>query len=269
MSTPAQRHRKIVRYGDIALDVIVDDAGLGSQASPAIVLLPSLGRDSEDFGVVASGLAREGFRVLRPQPRGVLGSTGPLDNITQHDLARDIAEVIVQLGRARAVVGGHAYGNWVARTTAADHPAIVRGVMLIAAAARNAPAHLGQVVTDAGDPALSESQRLAALRTGFFAPGHDPGVWLKGWHPAVKSAQRKAAQAIPREAWWGAGSAPILEIQAEHDPFMPPEMRREMRAAFGDRVTTRLIANASHALIPEQPEAVVAEIAAWVRALPA
>ena len=71
---------------------------------------------------VAAGLAKEGFRVLRPQPRGMLGSKGPLKDITLHDLARDIAEVIARENAGPAVIVGHAYGNWVARMTAVDHP---------------------------------------------------------------------------------------------------------------------------------------------------
>ena len=129
------RTRQQVANADVSIDTIVD----GDKANPAIVLLPSLGRDSEDFDVVAAGLARDGLHVLRPQPRGILGSRGLLTGgITQHDFARDVAEVIRQLGGGRAVVAGHAYGNWVARQTATDWPDLVRGVILVAAAARNA-----------------------------------------------------------------------------------------------------------------------------------
>src|ERR1051326_7381756 len=84
----AASERKSVVYADVRIETLVDGQG------PAIVLLPSLARDSEDFGEVAAGLARQGFRVLRPQPRGIGGSTGPLTNVTLHDFARDIAEVI-------------------------------------------------------------------------------------------------------------------------------------------------------------------------------
>ena len=86
----------------------------------------------------AEGLARRGLRVLRPQPRGIGKSTGPLADITLHDFARDVAEVIRQLGEGRAVVVGHAYGNWVARMTAVDHPSLVR-CRIAAAASKQIP----------------------------------------------------------------------------------------------------------------------------------
>ena len=79
---------------------------------PLIVLLPSRGRDSYDYDDVAEGLAHEGFRVLRPQPRGIGGSRGPMTGITLHDFANDIAAAIRHYGGA-AVIVGHAYGNWV------------------------------------------------------------------------------------------------------------------------------------------------------------
>ena len=44
--------------------------------------------------------------------------------------------LIKTLGGGRAVVVGHAYGNWLARMTATDHPELVRGVVIAAAAAK-------------------------------------------------------------------------------------------------------------------------------------
>ena len=61
---------------------------------------------------------------------------------------------------------------------------------------------------------------------------------------------------------------PLLDLQAEHDPFKPPEKRNEMKDEFGDRVTIAVIPDASHALIPEQPKAVVDALVTWIRTLP-
>src|SRR3954447_23917658 len=117
-----ERRSELVHYNDVQIEVVIDGSG------PAVVLLPSLGRDSDDYDEVAEGLAASGFRVLRPKPRGIGRSVGPMTNITLHDLAGNIAEVIKKGGAARAVIVGHAYGNWVARMTAADHPELVRAV---------------------------------------------------------------------------------------------------------------------------------------------
>jgi len=44
-------------------------------------------------------------------------------------------------------------------------------------------------------------------------------------------------------------------------------MMNEIRDEFGDRATVVVIPNASHALIPEQPAAVIDAIVAWMRKL--
>ena len=259
----AERTRVLVRYADVTIETIVDGKG------PAVVLLPSLARDSDDYDAVVDGLARRGLRVLRPQPRGIGKSTGALGNITLHDLARDVAEVIRQLGDGRAVVIGHAYGNWVARMTAVDHPALVRGVVIAAAASREYDPALRAEIDKAGDPTLPETVRLAALRRAFFAPASDPRSWLSGWHPHLRETQRAAAAAVPQQQWWSGGIAPLLDLQADQDPFRVESTRQEMKNEFGDRVTVVVIKNASHALFPERPQEVAAALAEWIARLPA
>ena len=258
----AERRTELVRYGDVQVEVVAEGQG------PAVVLLPSLARDSDDYDQVAEGLTASGFRVLRPKPRGIGRSTGPMTNITLHDLARDIAEVVEKLGNGRAVIVGHAYGNWVARMTAADHPKLVRGVVIAAAAAKQYAPELTTAVTAAGNLSLSDEERLRALRFAFFAPGNDPTVWLHGWHPDIRNSQRAAVAAVRQDEWWSGGTAPLLDLQAAQDPFKPESKRNEMKDEFGERVTIMVIPNASHALIPEQPKAVVEALTAWIKGLP-
>ena len=262
-----RRTRELVACGDATIDVITEGAG------PLVVLLPSRGRDSEDYDEVAAGIARAGYRVLRPQPRGTCRSTGSMTGLTLHDFARDVAAVIAYADGGPAVVAGHAFGNWVARMTAADHPRLVRGVVILAAASKSYPGFAGaeklvEAVKSAGDPSLSDVERLKHLRAAFFAPGHDASVWLTGWYPEVNQSQFAVGKATRQEEWWGAGSAPLLDLQAALDPFKPRETTNELKEEFGARVTVAVIPDASHALIPEQPAAVVAAIVAWMRKLP-
>jgi pimeloyl-ACP methyl ester carboxylesterase len=249
------------------MEVIAEGAG------PLIVILPSRGRGSEDYDAVAEGIAKAGYRVLRPQPRGTGRSSGPMTGLTLHDFARDVAAVIGHAGGGPAVIAGHAFGNWVARTTAADHPRLVRGVVILAAASKSYPRFAGgrelvEAVRKAGDPALADAERLKYLRAAFFAPGHDASVWLKGWYPQVNESQFAAGRATRQSEWWPAGRAPLLDLQAALDPFKPRETVNELRDEFGERVTIVVIPDASHALIPEQPDAVIAAIVAWMRTLP-
>lgn len=255
------RSRTLVRDGDVRIDLIAEGAG------PLVVLLPSRGRDSEDYDAVAAGLAARGFRVLRPQPRGVLASTGPMTGITLHDLARDVATVIERENAGPAVIVGHAYGNWVARMTAVDRPDLVRGVVLAASAAKKYPSRLSVLVSKSADLSLPEAERLAYLKEVFFAPGNDATIWLHGWWPEASETQRAAAAQVKQSDWWAAGRVPLLDLQAGADPFKPEGTQNELKGEFPDRVTVVIVPNASHALLPEQPAAVVDAISVWIRTL--
>ena len=256
------RQRYLVTQDAVSIDVIAEGQGV------PLVLLPSSSRDSEDFDDVAARLATRGFLVLRPQPRGMLGSSGPMQGLTQHDFARDVANVIRHANAGPAIVVGHAYGQWVGRTVAADFPELVKGVVLAAASARTSPAHLGAAIVQAADPTQPTDVRLAALQLAFFAPGHDPSPWLEGWHPATTPFQRAATAATPRAEWWTAGRAPVLDIQAARDPWRPPGTEHDFRDDLGaGRVTITAIPDASHALFPEQPAALVEAIVAWATKL--
>ncbi len=232
-----------------------------------IVLLPSLGRGQRDFDPIAPLLAAAGLRVLRPEPRGIGQSRGPETGVTLLALADDIAAVIRAEAAGPAIVLGHAFGNWVARNVAVAHPELVRGVVLAAAAARVQSPEVRAALDICKDTTRAREDRLTALQFAFFAPGHDPSAWLDGWSTEATRIQRAATAASPREAWWHAGSAPILDLIAAHDPFRPPSTRRENADEFGGRVTIHIIDGASHALIPEQPAAVIAAIDAWSRSL--
>jgi len=258
-----ERTRELIVRDATQIEVIAEGSGA------LLVLLPSSSRDSEDFDDVAAAFARGGLRVLRPQPRGMGRSAGPLEGLTLHDYARDVAAVIEHQHAGPAVVLGHAFGQWIARTLAADRPDLVRGVVLAAAAAQSNPPALREALAKCVDVTLPESERRAALRFAFFAPGHEPPAeWLSGWHPAASKSQRAASAATPREEWWTAGSAPVLDLQGAQDPWRPRETMDDFRRDLGaGRVTVVVLDDCSHAMFPEQPDAVVQAVLAWVRVL--
>ena len=77
-----------VSYDQTTIKVL--DQGTG----PVVVMIPSLGRGAADFDDLAARVAAAGYRVLRPQPRGIGGSTGPQGGITLRSLAEDIAHAV-------------------------------------------------------------------------------------------------------------------------------------------------------------------------------
>ncbi len=236
---------------------------------PRVVMMPSLGRGAADFAVIAERIAAAGYRVLCPEPRGIGGSQGPLHGITLHDFANDIAMVIEHDGGGPTVVAGHAFGNFVARTMAADHPKLVRAVVLLAAT------HTWPLAQDLRDSInkchqmdLPEEIRLKHLQHVFFAPGNDASVWLGGWDEEVMHAEREATEATPKPEWWTAGTAPVLDVLSLKDPLSPPDSIYTYRDQWGaDRVTIAKIDNAAHALLPEQPAAVADAIVAYMKQL--
>jgi pimeloyl-ACP methyl ester carboxylesterase len=260
-ASPA-RHRVLLQDGPARIDVIVEGRG------PAVVLLPSSQRDSEDFDDLAHRLAASGFKVLRPQPRGMGRSTGPMQDLSLRVLAADVAATVRQLGDGRAVLVGHAFGHFVARVADLDHPQLVRGVVVAGGAARTFPAGMAESLAVASDPAQPREARLRGLRHAFFAPGNDPTSWLEGWHPGLRQWYRQAGAVPAKDLWWPVSHAPILDLQGAEDPWRPPSTRNELKDVLGAKVTVQVIARASHALIPEQPEAVTQAIVRWIATLP-
>ncbi len=238
--------RTVVEAGPARISVIAEGSG------PLVVMLPSRGRDSEDYGAVAAAIASHGYRVLRPQPRGILGSTGPMTGLTLHDLAADVAAVI-QAEDGPAVIIGHAYGNWIARMLAMDHPALVRGVVLAASAAKTYPAELSIAVTKSADMSLPGAERLRYLQNTFFAAGHDPSPWLTGWHADASRSQRDAADRTRQSEWWSGGQVPLLDLQAGDDPFRPAATRNDLKDEFGARVSVAVILRNRHKITASFP----------------
>jgi pimeloyl-ACP methyl ester carboxylesterase len=273
--------RHTIAYRSGKGEVAIAVAAIGS--GPRIVMLPSVGRDVDDFFPVADRLAEAGYRVLLPSPRGIGGSLGPLTDIDLADLAADVAEVIrqdphereaAQAGTQRAgqqdtqaVVAGHAFGNWIARMAAVRHPDLVTGVVLLAAAHRDFPAWLRDTIDHIMDATQPRAERLAHLQRAFFAPGHEAQAWLEGWHAEVARVQRQAGRATPTVDWWSAGSVPLLDLQAGHDLFAPRSGANLLRDELGPRVSIEVIEDAGHALLPEQPDRVAEAIARFMARL--
>lgn len=261
-STDPQWPTQYVRYGQANIRVIVQGQG------PAILIIPSFARDAgADFDYFSDSLAQSGYKVLRPQPRGALGSTGPMENVTLTDLTGEIAAVIDELAGGRAILLGHAYGQFIAKRTAAAYPEMVPAVIAAAAGAMsNIPADIAGAPRVAANASLPTSERLAALQKAFFAPGHDASVWLEGWYPRLAAVQ---AAAIKESGGDGAGlcggdDTQILDLIAAEDAFRPKATWNQTLDVCPERVQIKVVEDAGHALFPEQPQAVVQLVLPWL-----
>lgn len=262
-----ERHLVVYRPPGADADVQIEYAVQGN--GPAICILPSLARSGRDYDLVAAYLAHAGFKVLRPEPRGIGASRGPMQALDLHHFAADVAAVLDKEDTGPIVIVGHAWGSQPARMLAADRPDLVLGVVMAAASAGKLPpgsdekpyGRLRDAIDGAGDYSLPEDKRIDCLRRAFFAPGSDPTVWLDGWYAQAHDAQSHARRVTPIDDYFSAGDrVPILDLQAEHDAVVVPNV---MKPYLGERVTVQTIRNAGHAMAPEQPRAMADAIAAF------
>ena len=252
-----------VAAGAARLSVAVRGAGR------PVLAVPSQGRSVADFDDLADRLVAAGFKVILAEPRGVGPSRGPADGVTMHDLAADAAAVIEACGDGPADVIGHAFGNRVARMLASDRPDLVRRVVLLAAGGMApVPDDVMRAFELCFQVERGDAERLPAIATVFFAAGNDPSVWLGGWWPEARVLQTAANAATPVADWWDAGSAPLLVVQGLADRMAPPANGRMLKDSLGERVTLVELENASHALLPERPDAIARAVIGFLAASP-
>jgi pimeloyl-ACP methyl ester carboxylesterase len=238
-------------------------------AGPGIILLPGGSLTVDYLSALADTLAASGYRAVRVNPRGAGGSTGPTDGLTLHDFAADIAGVIEELQLAPAFVLGHAFGNRIARTVAADRPDLVRGVILVSAGGRIEPrAEAQHALLTLFTPTSSDAEILEAMRWMVGSPENATNVWERFKNsraPSAAPAQMAAAKATPLADWWSPpGNVPYLVIQGLKDEAAPIENGRLLKKELGDRVTLVEIPNAGHLQPLEAPDPVAAAVIAFV-----
>jgi pimeloyl-ACP methyl ester carboxylesterase len=240
---------EVVEAGGASIHISIRGTG------KPIIFIPSLARGVEDFDDLSRRLADAGYQAILPDPRGIGASKGPLDGITLHDLAADVAAVIRARGGSPAVLIGHGFGNRVARMVASDYPKLTSRVIILAAGGK--VPETSQTLRDENlvfDANVPEAERLAAMRRVFFARGNDDKAWQKGWHLEVAPAQLAIMARQPLQDWWSGGSAPILVLQATEDIQAVPENSKLLAREFPSRVMVVEIDHAGHAMLPEQPE---------------
>jgi pimeloyl-ACP methyl ester carboxylesterase len=252
-----------IPHSRVSLEVFVE----GSR--PTVVLLPSARRDASDFDRLASDLQAAGFDSVAVNFRTIGRSLGPSDGLTLHDLADDVSQVIGSLIDGPAHVVGHAFGNTVARATAAYCPDVVASVTLLACGGHD----------DAQDQAsdewlwhyqrcaradLSDTERIESLQVAFFAPENDPRSWLSGWWPDRLGLAEILRRSDSSE-WWHGGKAPMLIMQPLDDVLGPPRVGGALAAALGERVQYVELPDCGHAILPEQPAAIANHIVGFLR----
>lgn len=117
----------LVDTGRVRLHVVTGGTG------PALLLLAGWPQTWYAWRHVMPALA-EKFTVIAADPRGVGLSEKPDDGYDTGTLARDMVELMAALGHTRFTMVGHDIGMWTAYAVAADHPGVLRRIIVAEAA---------------------------------------------------------------------------------------------------------------------------------------
>jgi pimeloyl-ACP methyl ester carboxylesterase len=265
----SDRCREIVKEGLVNLtDSTIEYFGQG-QGQP-IVLLPFGGLTVGYMDSLSQDLADAGHRVVRINFRGSGKSTGSGAGITLHTLADDVAGVIRTLNLGPVNIAGHAFGNRVARTLAADHPELVRTVILFAAGGKVPPRPPGEdALQTIFNPAATDYDLLKAMK---YMVGNSSEISM-AWQiikpcraPQVGGLQRTAMQNTPLKDWWAPpGKMKYLVLQGSEDQIAPPENGELLKQELGARVTLVSFPGAGHLFVATEPGKTAAAVVSFLR----
>jgi len=250
--------------GNVQIEAIVNGSG------ETIVLLPGLGGEASSFDDFTPLLNNAGYRTAAINMRGIAGSKGPLENLTLHNLANDVAGVIELLEEIPIHILGWAFGNRVARCLAENHPNLVKSVILLAAGGKIPPdPEALKNLSKLYNPKFSGRERLEAAKLSLFSPFTDSETVSKSMRrgrswPKTTAAHSKANQITPIMEWWNGGKAPMLVIQGLDDRIALPKNGEILKKDFGERVQLVNIEKAGHHMHTEQPKLITEKIIAFL-----
>jgi pimeloyl-ACP methyl ester carboxylesterase len=214
-------------------------------------------------------------RVVRCDLRGQLLSPGPPPASLQGH-ADDVVRLLDHLDLADAHVVGTSFGALVGLTLAASHPTRMRSLVAMTATDQATPEMWEGAV------ALIEACRAAA-RGGDAGHVFDlvvPGTFSPEFrlrHAADLAARREAIAALPRSWFTGLEgllaalqgldlrpilpriTCPTLVLAAGHDQTFPLSHSQSLAAALPN-ARLRIVPEASHAVVLEEPDVVVESI---------
>lgn len=231
----------------------------GDPGRPWVTLVNGFTRAHTDFAGMARHLAREGFRVLAADSRGV-GKTETGAPFTLADLAADLRALWDGVGADTSFLLGISFGGAVAVTAASAFADRVRGLVLVSTVPRwRGTAQWEEFF------AMPEAEREVALSRYFseaFARDQAPLFRMlrrelaKSFSDPVRAsrarAQLSAIEGFDAAALLPALRVPTLVIHGDDDRVAPPEGAEEIAGAVaGARL--ELIPGVGHLLLAEAP----------------
>lgn len=249
-------------------------------ALPTVVFVHGAQHDHSVWGLQSRYFAHHGFNVLAVDLPGHCRSEGPA-KATVEALADWLAECLDAAGASAALVVGHSMGSLVALDFASRHPARTLGAALVATAV---PMAVSDALLDAAlkrEPEAIDLVNHWSHSTIAAKPSNPgPGFWLHGINQRLMerisargepnvfhtdfAACNGYAQGLERAAQV---RCPVRLVLGAKDMMTPPRATRalvqalEAAGAPVDVVTLE----AGHALMSEQPDAVLDALFAFAR----
>lgn len=244
---------------------------------PPIILIHGFPQDWFEYRAIMPRLAKR-FTVIAIDLRGIGGSKATAGGYDAANMAEDVDQLVTSLKLQRAYIVGHDLGGGVAYALVRRYPQAVRGVMIldspIPGIAGWDESMSGPGVWQVGFmqvPGLAE--KLVAGRQadylGYFfnfskfTPA-ERAHYVKAYAtPAQLHAAFEMYRAFPADAQFnaaqrGPNDVPVLLAAGDKSPFarLIPKMAEALRANGFIHVETRVIADAVHYDVQDQPDEV-------------
>jgi len=248
---------------------------------PTIVFLHGAQNDHSVWALQSRWFAHHGWNVLAPDLPGH-GRSGGAALATVEAMADWLLALLDAAGAGKALLAGHSMGSLVAIETAFRAPQRITGLALLGT---TWPMKVSDTLLAASKDALESAIDMVNLwshstpRSSWTAPSSPaPGFSATGMSRRLmqRLAQQNPAQLFHTDfsacnAYANGGAAaaavrcPTLFVLGARDVMTPPRSAQALTAAIKHgRIVT---VDAGHAMMAEQPDAVLDALAAFARAL--
>jgi pimeloyl-ACP methyl ester carboxylesterase len=225
--------------------------------SAAVVWLHGWGRSGRDFAPAATQLAHEGVASLTLDLPGFGASPPPGSPGGARLYAGAVAEALVSLG-SPVVLVGHSFGGCVATVVAAEHPELVRalvltGTPLIRHPSARRPPWRFRLLRALHARSLVGESRMEAARQRYGSADYRAarGVMREVLVITLNDNIESEIARVSAPVWllWGAGDAEV-----------PVAIAEESRHLFSHDVPLRVLEGVAHWVPTEAPAELVSAV---------
>ncbi|MGW6703881.1 alpha/beta fold hydrolase [Streptomyces sp. NPDC054956] len=250
----------------------------GSAATP-VVLLHGLAGHAGEWDAAAAHLSPH-HRVVAVDQRGHGASERRPADVSRAAYVADVLAVCDQLGLHRPVLVGQSLGGHTAMLTAAAHPDLVRGLVLVDAGAAAADPDTPEKIGGWLDSWPVPFPSTAAAQAFFTGEGMNGEGWaagleqrVDGWHPRFERSVMVGAisENGTRDWWpqWQQVRCPALLVIGEEGFMQPEESIRMLDSADpSTRMTAVSVRNSGHDVHLDQPAVLHTLLSGFLATLP-